>query len=101
MQAGDLGVRKEVQGVTQQGPALPAGRKEADVVQGHPTSPPRSADLAAQEPSRAESTLRANDLDVLTPGALQVAIELVAEAGGASHRAPGHVHCRARHSTSR
>ena len=83
---------EEVQRIAQQGPPLPAGGDETDIVERHPPAPGRAAQLTAHQPARSDPPLRADDLDILPSRALEVAAQLNQEPSGAAHLRPGGVH---------
>ena len=92
VEPGLLALREEVQRIAQQGPPRPAGGDETDIVERHPSAPGLAAQFPAHQPARPDPPLRADDLDILPSGALEVAAQLNQEPGGAAHLRPGRVH---------
>ena len=92
VEPGLFALGEEVQRIAQQGPPLPAGGDETDIVERHPSAPGRAAQLTAHQPARSDPPSRADDLDILPPGALEVAAQLNQEPSGAAHLRPGRVH---------
>ena len=87
-----LALGEEVQGIAQQGPPLPAGGDEPDVVERYPPTPRPAAQLPAHQPARSDPPPRADDLDILPPGAREIAAQLIQVPGGAAHLGAGRVH---------
>ena len=72
-----LALGEEVQGIAQQGPPLPAGGDEPDVVERHPPAPGPAAQLPAQQPARSDLPPRTDDLDILPSAALDIAAQFI------------------------
>jgi hypothetical protein len=92
VEPGLLALSEEVQRIAQQGPPRSARGDEADIVERHPSAADPAGEFAAYQPARSDPPPRADNLDILPSGALEVAAQLNQEPGGAAHLASGRVH---------
>jgi hypothetical protein len=51
-----------------------------------------AAQLPAHQPARPDPPPRADDLDILTPAALEIGVQFIPVASGSALLSPGHVH---------